>query len=154
MKNSFFLFGFLFLGAVAFAGCSSLSSPPTPSDSPSPSSQKTDDRKELETDSGIMEQYSATNLAEAHQRGDKVVVAFAATWCPSCQALGKDIMKNVSNIPSGVTILEADFDNETDLKKKYGVTQQHTFVQVDAENEMLKKWSGSPTLSALLSEVR
>jgi thioredoxin 1 len=148
MKKYFFLFAFPLLGLAFFAGCSSIDSSPTPS-----SQKQNQNGKTVETRAGVMEKYSATNLALAHQRGDKVVVAFAATWCPSCQALGKDIMKNISNIPSDVTILEADFDSETALKKKYGITQQHTFVQVDAKNEMTKKWSGSPTLSALVAEV-
>ena len=47
-----------------------------------------------------------------------------------------------------------DYDNSTSLKQKYGVTYQHTLVQVDSKGAQIAKWSGSPTLSALLKEVK
>lgn len=40
---------------------------------------------------------------------------------------------------------QADFDTATDLRQKYGVTVQHTFLQIDAEGTELAKWSGSVT---------
>ena len=40
-----------------------------------------------------------------------------------------------------------------DLKKKYGVVYQHTFVQVDKDGNLIKKWSGSPNLSSLVTQV-
>jgi len=36
-----------------------------------------------------------------------------------------------SEIPENVNLLKVDYDNSTDLKEKYGVTMQHTFVLVD-----------------------
>ncbi|MEK7564045.1 MAG: hypothetical protein AAB510_00550 [Patescibacteria group bacterium] len=60
----------------------------------------------------------------------------------------------MSKIPSDLSILDVDYDNSSDLKKKYGVTYQHTFVQVDKDGNMIKKWNGSPTLAKLVSEVR
>ncbi len=44
-----------------------------------------------------------------------------------------------------MTIVVVDFDTANDLRQKYGVTVQHTFVQVDAEGNELAKWSGSVT---------
>lgn len=46
-----------------------------------------------------------------------------------------------------------DYDDSDDLKIRYGVTYQHTLVQVDENGKQLKKWSGSPTLEELKSEV-
>jgi hypothetical protein len=46
-----------------------------------------------------------------------------------------------------------DYDNSDELKKKYGVTYQHTLVQVDKDGNLIKKWSGSPTLTSLVKEV-
>ena len=34
---------------------------------------------------------------------------------------------------------------EKDLAKKYGITYQHTFVQVDAQGKELTKWNGGQT---------
>lgn len=101
--------------------------------------------------SGSYEMYSAEKLALANE-GD-VVLFFKASWCPTCRALDTDIKNNLSDIPEGVTILEIDYDQSSDLKKKYGVTSQHTLVKVDANGNMLDKWLGSPTLSALVAKI-
>ena len=66
------------------------------------------------------------------------------TWCTTCKGL--DTALNTADLPDGLTILKTDYDKETDLKKKYGVTTQHTLVQVDAQGNKLAKWSGSRSL--------
>ncbi len=101
---------------------------------------------------GSYEAYSIEKLARA-ETGD-VVLFFHASWCPSCRGLNGDIEKNISSIPAGVSILKLDYDKEKDLKKKYGVTYQHTLVQVDKDGNLIKKWSGSPTLTKLVSEIK
>ena len=83
-----------------------------------------------------------------------VVLFFRASWCPTCIAVDTDIKANLSKIPSNLSILDVNYDDSTALKQKYGVTYQHTFVQVDKNGTLLKKWSGSPTLTALVAEVK
>lgn len=100
---------------------------------------------------GSFETYSAEKVAIAS--GD-VIIFFHATWCPSCRTLSSDIEKNVSIIPIGTTILKADYDTETELKKKYGVTTQHTLVQIDKDGNLIKKWSGGSKLENLLSQIQ
>lgn len=95
--------------------------------------------------------YDSARLASA--KNGKVVIFFAASWCPECRKLDKSITQNLGAIPKGTTILKADYDKETSLKQKYGVTYQHTLVQVDENGTMLKKWSGSSSLDDLLSKV-
>jgi len=101
---------------------------------------------------GSYEAYAPDKLALA-AKGD-VVLFFHASWCPSCRGLSADIEKNLGAIPADVSILKLDYDTETELKKKYGVTYQHTLVQVDKDGNLIKKWSGSPTLSGLVSEIQ
>lgn len=101
---------------------------------------------------GSYEAYAPEKIARA-EMGD-VVLFFHASWCPSCRGLNADIEKNLEAIPSGVSILKVDYDKETELKKKYAVTYQHTMVQVDKDGNLIKKWSGSPTLSGLVSEIQ
>ncbi len=96
--------------------------------------------------------YDASKLAMANT--GHVVLFFHASWCPTCRNLDTDIKANLSAIPANLTILDVDYDAAVELKKKYGVTYQHTFVQVDANGTQLKKWSGSPTLDALVGEVK
>ncbi len=101
---------------------------------------------------GSYETYAPEKLAKAHE-GD-VVLFFRASWCPTCRTLDADIRRNVNAIPAGVTILDVDYDSFKELKAKYGVTYQHTLVQVDANGNLIAKWSGSPTLSSLLSNIK
>ena len=119
-----------------------------------PESAKSDmkDTEEKMTKTGSYEAYAPEKLARA-DAGD-VVLFFHASWCPSCRGLSADIEKNMSSIPADVSILKVDYDTETELKKKYGVTYQHTLVQVSSDGTLIKKWSGAPTLSALVSNIQ
>ena len=70
----------------------------------------------------------------------KKVYFFHASWCSVCQAIDKEINADLSKIPNGVTIIKTDFDNSTDLRKKFGVTTQYTFVQVDTAGNEVSQW--------------
>ena len=101
---------------------------------------------------GTYEDYGASKLAAA--REGKVVLFFKANWCPTCRGVDADINANVGSIPAGTHIFKIDYDTSDALKAKYGVTYQHTFVQVDADGNLLKKWSGSPTLAEIIRQIQ
>lgn len=105
------------------------------------------------TGSGTYEAYAPSKVALASAT-HKVILFFRAGWCPTCQALDADIKAHLSSIPAGVTILDVDYDNSTDLKMKYGVRMQHTLVEVDAQGTLIQKWLGSPTLAALVAHAK
>jgi thiol-disulfide isomerase/thioredoxin len=96
--------------------------------------------------------YDASKLAFAKE--GKVVLFFNASWCPTCKAIDADIKASLSDIPANTLILSVDYDTSKDLKAKYGVTTQHTFVQVDASGNSLNKWVGGDTLEKVLSNVK
>jgi thioredoxin 1 len=100
---------------------------------------------------GSYEAYSADKIARAAD--GTVVVFFHASWCPSCRALNSNIESNRSEISAGVSILKTDYDSETELRQKYGVTTQHTLVQVDKDGNLIKKWSGGSTLDSIISQI-
>ncbi len=118
-----------------------------------------DDTKMMDKGSGMItsrgsyEAYAPEKVLFASSDHD-VVLFFRAGWCPSCRAVDADIKANLDKIPASLAILDVDYDNSTALKQKYGVTYQHTFVQVDKDGNMIKKWSASPTLVALVAEVQ
>jgi pentapeptide MXKDX repeat protein len=96
---------------------------------------------------GSYSDYDASKLSNAEH--GTVILFFNATWCPTCVAANKNF--NGSTPPDGLTLLKVDYDDSTDLKRKYGVTYQHTFVQVDKSGKLLKKWNGSNTYDELIS---
>ena len=100
---------------------------------------------------GSYESYDTAKLAKA--KNSNVVLFFHASWCPTCQALDRDLKANADAIPANLTVLDIDYDTATELKKKYGVVMQSTFVQVDENGNQLKKWSESTTLADLVSRV-
>jgi len=102
---------------------------------------------------GSYEAYALEKVALASESHD-VVLFFRASWCPTCRTVDSDIKANLSKIPESLAILDVDYDNSSELKKKYGVTYQHTFVQVDKDGNLIKKWSGSSSLSALVAQIQ
>lgn len=106
----------------------------------------------LVSSQGLYEVYSPEKLALAET--GQVILFFRASWCPTCRGLDNDIRSNLGSIPSGVAILDVDYDNSTALKQKYGITYQHTLVQVDAAGNQIAKWTGSPTLNSLISNIK
>ncbi len=99
---------------------------------------------------GSYEAYSPEKLANAE--AGNVVLFFRAGWCQTCRTVDADIKANIKNIPPNLTILDIDYDNSSDLKKKYGVTTQHTFVQLDSKGKF-KKWIGGSTLDSVVDQV-
>ena len=79
------------------------------------------------------------------------VLYFYATWCPSCKQANEDFTANPNKIPEDVAVLRVNYNDpdtdqeEKDLAKKYGVTYQHTFVQIDGQGKELTKWNGGDT---------
>ena len=70
------------------------------------------------------------------------VYFFHANWCPTCRVADKDFTSNAGNIPANVVVFKTDYDAETELKKKFGVVNQHTFVLVDSSGEKIDSWNG------------
>lgn len=101
---------------------------------------------------GVYAPYSEAAVADAEE--GVVVLFFKASWCSTCRALDRDITESLGEIPAGVTILTVDYDTALDLRKQYGVTIQHTLVQVDAAGTLLKKWGNSSTLEAVVAQIQ
>lgn len=106
-------------------------------DSPTPTASGQDAMMKKE---GIYKDYSSQTVTSEQAAGQKVVLFFHASWCPTCKAADNAFKANTGKIPAGVTVLKTDYDNSKDLKTKYGITTQHTFVQIDSEGNMITKW--------------
>jgi len=100
---------------------------------------------------GLYTQYDG-NLEQ--YAGKDIILFFKADWCPSCRALDGDIKSKLDSIPDSVVLLELNYDTETELRKKYGVTTQHTMVHVDADGTAITKWSGGNRLEDILNQIK
>ena len=86
------------------------------------------------------EQYMEHTDAAMHHDG-RTVLFFDASWCPDCQKLKNALSSEHDVIPADVTVVDVDYDSHNDLRKQYGVTMQHTFVEVDAQGNKVSSWS-------------
>ena len=67
--------------------------------------------------------------------GKPVAVHFHADWCPTCRAQEKVFngWKGDAAVPG--TLLVANYDNERELKKQYGVRSQSTIIVFKGSKE-------------------
>jgi thiol-disulfide isomerase/thioredoxin len=84
--------------------------------------------------------YADWNADRARYAGTDVVLFFHASWCPKCRDTEASAK---SGMPAGLTLVKIDYDDATSLRQQYGVTLQHTFVQVDGSAKAIKKWVGT-----------
>lgn len=82
--------------------------------------------------------YSAEAVAEECYAD--TILFFHAPWCPECRGFEEAIKSG--EVPEGAQILKVDYDSATDLRKKYEVTIQSTFVRVDSTGARVALWSG------------
>lgn len=95
--------------------------------------------------------YSQTAFAAASDK--KRVLFFHAPWCPTCRPADAAFQKDSVLIPESVILFKTDYDTSTELKKKYGVTYQHTFVQIDGQGNEVTKWNGGQ-LTELTANIK
>ena len=62
-------------------------------------------------------------------------IYFHADWCPDCVALNTDIEANLEDIPEGVLIYKISYDDNQDLRQRYGIPRQSTIIAIDSEGE-------------------
>lgn len=91
--------------------------------------------------------YNSSAVSDALAAGKNVILFFHAPWCPTCKAADANFLKETA--PTNTVVFKTDYDSNTDLRKKYGVTSQHTFVSLNADGTLKKKMSGGDSFSDL-----
>lgn len=71
----------------------------------------------------------------------KTVVFFYAAWCPNCRATITELNARFDEVNPDLTLVIADYDKESALKGKFGVTYQDTFVLLDKAGNSVKSWN-------------
>lgn len=112
--------------------------------------EKTDTGKMMDKSAGS--RYVPYSKKVLESTADKRrVLYFYATWCPSCKQANEDFTKNPEKIPDDVIVIRINYNDpdtdqeEKELAKEYGITYQHTFVQVDSSGKEIVKWNGGDT---------
>jgi thiol-disulfide isomerase/thioredoxin len=95
--------------------------------------------------------YDAFTSNASDFAGGDVVLFFNASWCSTCQQAQRNL--EASGVPDGLTVVKVDYDSASDLRQKYGVTIQHTFVQIDEEGNQVAKWTGSSDGAEIASKT-
>lgn len=156
-KKNYLKFAFIIVGAgVLLSACTptntgemvqpTIGATEIPVEAPTEVKDPVNDSLEV----GEYEVYSKASFEKAMSEGKKAVLFFHAEWCPTCKLADAEFNEKLDEIPTDVVILKAEYDDEKDLKAKYGVIAQDTFVQVDESGELVAKWnSGGAALKSL-----
>lgn len=92
-------------------------------------------------------------------KNQRRVLYFYANWCSTCRPANVEFMEKGNLIPEDVVVFRINYndsdtdDTEKDLAKKYQITYQHTFVQVDSEGKVLTRWNGGE-IDDLLNRIK
>ena len=89
----------------------------------------------------------------------KKILFFFADWCPTCKTADEDFQSNLSKLPEDIAVFKVHYndpqtsDVDKKLAAKYGITYQHTFVQVDEDGNEITKWNGG-SVDKMLTSIK
>lgn len=160
MKKSTMLVG---VGVLLIVVALLLMKGKSPSDMPAQESatETENTTQEVTTDDTTTQSRYVTYTPELLQSTSSTrrVLYFYASWCPTCIPADADFQANSAQIPADVTVIRVNYNDpdtdvsEKELAKKYGVTYQHTFVQIDSSGNSVVTWNGGKT-DELLAKIK
>jgi len=107
--------------------------------------------KVMETeDLGQYVEYSKSRLENAKE--EFLVLFFHANWCPTCKAFEEKVLSE--EIPENIKILKVDFDTNGELRKKYNILTQTSFVLVDNDGELKKRWVWGQAIDDVVEKLK
>jgi thiol-disulfide isomerase/thioredoxin len=149
-----------FIGAISLSlaifllsSCASVGPVSTSTDPETSMPESSASSSSANESAGAYIDYASYELSADQYADTNVVLFFNALWCSTCKQARDNFEASLSEIPKDLTIVLVDFDDSIELRKKYGVTIQHTFVEIDSAGEALGKWSGSVTVDQILKQL-
>lgn len=118
-------------------------------------SSENDDQSVASISSRYVE-YKKSILEETFEK--RRVLFFYASWCPTCRPIDAEFESKKGTLPEDLVVIRVNYNDpetdqaEKDLAKKYNITYQHTFVQIDNRGEEITKWNGGG-VAELLSRI-
>lgn len=109
--------------------------------------------EKMEDDTSAMQKaiYAAFTPAVL-TNGETKVLFFHAAWCPVCRTADATLTSWYNAGEPTINTYQLDYDTETVLRAKYGVTNQHTFVLVDGQGNAIQTVQG-PSDALLMKMV-
>ncbi len=153
-KSNALVIGLVIVGVLAVVGFLLLGRSSN-SDKSSPQEIST-----TQSDSQMVGRYVEYKSGTLEMNKDKRrVLYFYANWCPTCRPADANFKANVDKIPEDVVVVRVNYDDsdtdeeEEQLADKYGITYQHTFVEIDGDGKEVQKWNGG-AMDELLSRLQ
>lgn len=78
--------------------------------------------------------------------GKRSLLFFHAAWCPICKVGDAKMQQWYSDNNYTINTYKVDYDTSAELKQRYGVTYQHTFVLIDGQGNAEKVMQGPTDL--------
>jgi thiol-disulfide isomerase/thioredoxin len=97
--------------------------------------------------------FTSLDDARALAQVGPTVLFFNADWCPVCRAEMSEIDARLDEL-GNVSLVVVDYDRNAKLRRKYGVTYQHTYVQISGDGGKLALWNGGGVDGILSNVVR
>ena len=116
-----------------------------------PSTATTDSAAQTASSGAWIDQATYEANPQRYHDAGNVVLFFNAAWCPTCREAVANLDAN--GVPAGLTVVSVDYDSASQLKREYGVTVQHTFVQVDSSGAQQTKFTGALTGEQIASKT-
>ena len=126
-------------GSLALIGCAGASQATAPDPAPAATMSKSANAPGLKKGAYLTHERYLSTMTE--YSSSRVVLFFHAPWCPDCRKTEKNLAS--SGVPDGLVVVKVDYDTATELKAKYGITKQHTFVLLDATGKPLRTFTGT-----------
>lgn len=95
--------------------------------------------------------YTPEALAAAEKAGQPVALHFHADWCPTCRAQDKALQSLKAEKGLDITVLTVNYDTEKDVKRRFKVNAQSTFVVLKGQKESARLVGDTSSLNILMA---
>lgn len=82
----------------------------------------------------------------------RIILEFYANWCSTCKSFDKSLEDY--DLPEDILILKVDFDNSEELRKKYSVLTQSTFVEINNNWDILNRFIAISNINDLIERLK
>lgn len=86
--------------------------------------------------------------------GHSKVLFFYAAWCPYCRAHDTKLQSWYGEQDLPVSTYKVDYDASLQLRARYGVLTQHTFVLIDGKGNKIASVEDYPSDEEVLTLIR